>query len=124
MVHNATDMDRLDEYIFVGNGHDADIVATRSWLAGKAINDEFVQTVTEPTTSNSGTLYIEHKGNLFYVSFTGYGADNAFATFTIGGWTSCSQVFIGLWGFTRYQVLSGQGSYFDNFTVVQSPVAI
>ena len=119
MVHNPTDWNH--DFIFVGNGHEPDIVATRSWLAAKAINDEFVQTVTEPTTSNSGTLYIEHKGNLFYVSFTGYGADNAFATFTISGWTSCSQVLVGLWGFTRYQFLSGEGSYLDNFELVIGP---
>ena len=115
-VHNATtDLDKHNEYIAIANGHDADIVTGRSWMAVKAINDEFVEITTEPTAATSGTLYIEHKGNLFYVSFTGYGANNAFATFTTDGWTSCSEVFIALFGFTRNQVLSGEGSYLDNF---------
>jgi len=115
-VHNATtDMGSFNDYIIIANGHDADIVEGRSWVAAKSINDEFVEITTEPTATTSGTLYIEHMGDLFYVSFTGYGANNAFATFTTNGWTSCSEVFITLAGFTRNKALSGEGSYLDNF---------
>lgn len=82
VVANAcTDIQHSDEYVAMCNGEDdANGMVTRSWLAVKTIDDTIVDSEIQSTFSTSGTLYIEHKGATFYVSFTGYEAQNALAS--------------------------------------------
>jgi len=125
MIANATtDIEHGDEYIVIGNGHDANYTTARSWIAGKAIDDIFIETEIQPTSSVSGTFYIEKRGNTFYVSFTGYGTENVLTSFTISDWTSCNQLIVRLFAWSGYQVLSGQGSYFDNFKLDYYPSSL
>ena len=122
MIANATtDIEHGDEYIMIANGHDDNYTTTRSWMARKAIDDIFTETEIQPTSSTSGTFYIEKSGSTFYVSLTGYGTENALASFTINDWTSCNQLIVRLFAWSGYQVLSGQGSYFDNFKLDYYP---
>ena len=85
------------------------------WIAGKLIQDEFVYKLTETTSASSGNFFVTNKAGTFYLSYTGYGEENAFASVKIHDWTNCTEVFIGLVGRSGNHVLSGAGAYFDNF---------
>jgi hypothetical protein len=113
----------IDESLCIVNGNqDPEPSGVRDWIAGKMIDFDYVEPLfTERTTESSGTFYIENKSGTFHLSHTGFGEENDFATFTIEDWTNCTEVFISLLGWdSGRQILSGNGSYFDDFSLTIS----
>lgn len=97
---------------------DPEPAGVRQWMAVKMIKFDYVGIpMTERTSVSSGTFYITNRGSTFYLSYKGFGQENAFATFTTEGWTNCTEVFVSLYCWSPYTVLSGSGSYFDNFSL-------
>jgi len=113
----------IDESLYIANGNqDPAPVGVMQWIAAKTIDFDYVgPLITERTSVSSGTLYITNKGGTFHLSYNGFGQENAFATFTIEDWTNCTEVFISLLGWVSdFQILSGNGSYFDDFSLTVS----
>lgn len=112
----------IDESLSIANGNqDPAPSGVREWIAAKAIGFDYVGPLfTERTSESSGTFYITNKGGTFHLSYNGFGQENAFATFTIEDWTNCTEVFISLLGWDSRQILSGSGSYFDDFSLTIS----
>ena len=113
----------IDESLCIANGNqDPDPSGVRVWIAGKTIDFDYVEHLfIERTSESSGTFYIENKSGIFHLSHTGFGQENDFATFTIDDWTNCTEVFVSLLGWDAgRQILSGNGSYFDDFSLTIS----
>jgi len=114
----------IDECVCVAYCNtDPEPAGVRQWISAKIIEFDYVGPLIRETTSvSSGTFYITNKSGTFYTSYKGFGQENAFATFTTEGWTNCTEVFISLYGWSPNTVLSGSGSYFDNFSLTVSDV--
>jgi len=113
----------IDEGLCIANGNqDPEPSGVREWIGGKTIGFDYVGPLfTERTSVSSGTFYITNKGGTFHLSYNGFGQENAFATFAIEDWTNCTEVFISLLGWdSGWQILSGSGSYFDDFSLTVS----
>lgn len=109
----------IDEGLYIANGNtDPEPAGIRQWIAAKMIEFDYVRPpITERASVSSGTFYITNRGGTFYLSYKGFGQEDAFATFTTVGWTNCTEVFVSLLGWSPDQVLSGSGSYFDDFSL-------
>lgn len=90
----------------------------RQWMvvksAGIGDEDPIVQ-ASESTSESTGVFYMTYDAGVITFSHTGFGAENAMHTVDISGWTDCTQVWLFLGAWSNGVVLTGAGSYFDNF---------
>lgn len=114
----------IDEILYIANGNqDPAPPGVRQWMGVKMIGFDYAEpSFTEITSEILGTFYITNKGGTFYLSYRGFGQENAFAAFSTEDWTNCTEVFISLFGWSPYQMLPGNGSYFDDFSLTVSDV--
>ena len=122
-VNNAyTDVNgQLDECFYIANGNtDPAPTGVREYIACKMTDFNSPPPVTEITSVSSGNFFVTNIGGTFYLSHIGHGEENAFATFTTEGWTNCTEVLVGIGGWSGYQILSGTGSHLDDFFLTTS----
>ena len=116
-VHNATtDLSHQIQYALIGNAVLSD--DGRQWVVIKSAGTVDEDPVTEAsviTSQSTGVFYITYDYGTIYLSHTGYGAENAMVSVDIDDWTDCTEVFLGLTAWSDGPLLTGDGSYFDDF---------
>jgi len=121
-VHNATtDYDHFVQFAMIGNA----VMDGRKWFVMKSTgtgDEEPVITASEPTSKSTGVFYITYDAGIIDFSYTGYGAENAIDYVDVRDWTDCSEVWIALSAWSNGVLLSGAGSYFDDFCLETGPV--
>lgn len=114
-VHNfTTDYDHAVQYALIGNV----VTSGRKWMVMKSSgtgDEDPVVMASESTSISTGVLYITYNAGIIDFSYTGYGEENAMYAVDISDWTGCSQVWLALTAWSDGAVLTGAGSYFDDF---------
>ena len=114
-VHNfTTDYDHAVQYAMIANA----VWEGRKWLVMKSSgtgDEDPVIEASESTLEDIGAFYITYDGGTIHFSHTGYGEENAICTVNISDWTDCTQVWLALTAWSNGTLLSGSGSYFDDF---------
>ncbi|MBN2593027.1 MAG: hypothetical protein JXA81_05935 [Sedimentisphaerales bacterium] len=122
-VHNATtDYDHFVQFAMIGNA----VMDGRKWFVMKSSgigDEEPVITASEPTSVSTGVFYITYDAGIIDFSYTGYGAENAIDYVDVRDWTDCTDVWIALSAWSNGVLLSGAGSYFDDFCLETGPVS-
>ena len=120
-IHNAaTDYDHAVQYALIGNA----VMDGRKWFVMKSMDmgdEEPVILASEPTSISTGVLYITFNAGMIDFSYTGYGTENAMYSVDISDWTDCTEVWISLTAWSNGSVLTGDGSYFDDFCLETEP---
>ena len=121
-VHNAaTDYDHFVQFAMIGNA----VMDGRKWFVIKSTgtgDEEPVITASEPTSMSTGVLYITYDAGIIDFSYTGYGAENAIDYVDVRDWTNCTEIWIALFAWSNGVLLSGAGSYFDDFCLETEPI--
>ncbi|UCG49334.1 MAG: hypothetical protein JSU94_06025 [Phycisphaerales bacterium] len=116
VVPSETD-DANDPHVEISAGHSAPGPYFWYEVAAKSGGDEH----WTPRSADDGTFYISYNSTAdeLYVSYTGYGSENAFRTASglLKGVWAASPVRIKLGGGSIGQVLDSGDAYLDNFTV-------
>lgn len=116
-VHNAaTDYGHFVQYALIANALLTD--GGRQWIVAKSAgtgDENLVIEASEPTSHSSGVFYMTYDTGVITFSHTGFGAVNAMHTVDISGWTDCTHVWLYLGAWSDGAVLTGAGSYFDDF---------
>ena len=121
-VHNAaTDQDHFVQFAMIGNA----VMDGRKWFVMKSTgtqDEEPVITASEPTSKSTGVFYMTYDSGIIDFSYTGYGVENAIDSVDIRDWTDCTEVWLALSAWSNGTLLSGTGSYFDDFCLETDPV--
>jgi hypothetical protein len=121
-VHNATtDYDHAVQFAMIGNA----VMNGRKWFVIKSTGTQYEESIfteSEPTATSTGALYITYDAGIIDLSYIGYGTENAMHSVDVSDWTDCTEVWIALTAWSNGPLLSGTGSYFDDFYLETEPV--